>query len=115
MKEDLYCRKRWCTVQFLADQFWVRWRKEYMLALQQRSKWNKQPPNLKPGDIVLVKDECKERNQWPLGLVDHVHPSGDGLVRKVTVTIGQSLYDRPVHKLVFIHAPGNPVKEPSAT
>ena len=40
-KEDLYLKKRWKRVQFLANEFWTRWKKEYLLNLQQRSKWNK--------------------------------------------------------------------------
>ena len=38
---DLYCRKRWKRVQFLAEQFWNKWRKEYLSMLQSRKKWNK--------------------------------------------------------------------------
>ena len=33
---DLYSRKRWHRVQFLANQFWVRWRLEYSSQFQQR-------------------------------------------------------------------------------
>lgn len=113
MKEDLYCRKRWRLVQFLANQFWNRWRTEYLLALQERSKWNKQHHNLKKGDIVLVKDECNPRCQWPLARVNQIYPSEDGLVRKVKVMIGSSTYDRPVHKLVLLYAPGNADEEPN--
>ena len=28
--EDLYARKRWRRVQYLADQFWSRWKQEYL-------------------------------------------------------------------------------------
>ena len=101
MKEDLYWHKRWRLVQFLANQFWNRWRVEYLPALQQRSKWNKQHRNLKTDDIVLVKDECSPRCQWPL------------MVRKVKVMIGSSTYDRPVHKLAHLFAPGNTDEEPN--
>ena len=31
VKEDLYLRKRWGRVQFLAEQFWSRWRSEYLI------------------------------------------------------------------------------------
>ena len=106
MKEDLYWHKRWRLVQFLANQFWNRWRVEYLPALQERSKWNKQHRNLKTDDIVLVKDECNPRCQWPL-----IYPSEDGLVRKVKVMIGSSTYDRPVRKLVLLYAPGNADEE----
>ena len=34
VKEDLYARKRWRRVQYLANNFWTSWRKEYLLNLQ---------------------------------------------------------------------------------
>ena len=38
VKEDMYARKRLRRVQYLANQFWNRWRKEYLLNLQKRQK-----------------------------------------------------------------------------
>ena len=113
-KEDVYCRKRWRAVQFLANQFWNRWRTEYLLALQERQKWSKSRRNLQIGDIVLLKDECTPRCRWPLARVEQVYPSEDGLVRKVNVRRGQSTYDRPVHKLVLLLTPGIPDEEPAS-
>ena len=37
-KEDLYCRKRWKAVQYLADQFWQRWKREFLTNQQSRQK-----------------------------------------------------------------------------
>ncbi|XP_048048363.1 uncharacterized protein LOC125269515 [Megalobrama amblycephala] len=45
VREDLYLQKRWKRVQVLANEFWTRWRKEYLLSLQQRCKWNKSRRN----------------------------------------------------------------------
>ena len=33
-QNDLYCRKRWRRVQHLANVFWNRWKKEYLVTLQ---------------------------------------------------------------------------------
>ena len=38
--QDLYPQKRWRRTQYLADQFWIWWRKEYLQNLQMRPKWN---------------------------------------------------------------------------
>ena len=38
VKEKIYARKRWRKVQFLAEQFWSRWRKEYLINLNSRQK-----------------------------------------------------------------------------
>ena len=38
VKQDLYCRHRWRRIQYLANEFWERWRKEYLPILQTRQK-----------------------------------------------------------------------------
>ena len=58
----IYCRKHWRRVQHLSNEFWSRWRKEVLLTLQNRQKWNDKIRNCKTGDIVLVKDDM-ERNR----------------------------------------------------
>ena len=35
---DVYMRRRWRRVQYLANLFWTRWKREYLLTLQQRAK-----------------------------------------------------------------------------
>ena len=37
---EIYCRKHWRRVQHLSNEFWSRWRKEVLLTLQNRQKWN---------------------------------------------------------------------------
>ena len=90
-------------MQYLANQFWQRWKTEYLSSLQERQKWNKVHKNLQINDVVLVKDESTPRGQWPLGRVVKVYKSSDKLVRKVSVKIGQSVFDRPVQKLIYIY------------
>ena len=97
---DLYCRRRWRRVQYLAEQFWSRWKCEYLQSLQTRTKWNKAEPNIRQGDIVMIKEDSA-RTDWRLGRVSVVYPSKDGLVRKVSLHVGNGQYlDRPIHKLV---------------
>ena len=38
-RADVYLVKRWKRVQYIANQFWERWRKGFLLALQERKKW----------------------------------------------------------------------------
>ena len=62
MPQDLYARNRWRRAQYLADQFWVRWKWEYLQNLQNRSKWQKREPNLSVEEVDLVKGDNKNRN-----------------------------------------------------
>ena len=54
VRQDL-ARNWWRKAQYLADQFWVRWRKEYVQNLQKRPKWRTHERNVSVGDIVLLK------------------------------------------------------------
>ncbi|KAI9550514.1 hypothetical protein GHT06_005390 [Daphnia sinensis] len=49
-------------------------------------------------------DENAKRGEWLTGTVTGVHPSIDGVVRKVTVKTPHSILTRPVVKLCFIAA-----------
>ena len=102
-KEDLYCRKRWRRVQYLANEFWQRWRKEYLASLQARQKWNTVRRNFQVGDIVLLKEDSP-RNTWPMGRVVQVVADEKGLVRSVQVKTAYSkdLFSRPINKIVLL-------------
>ncbi|XP_062567607.1 uncharacterized protein LOC134229830 [Saccostrea cucullata] len=104
VKEDMYVRKRWRRVQYLMEQFWSRWRHEYLAQITLRQKWHGVRRNIKEGDIVLVKDVDLPRNQWPLGRVVEANPDDDGLVRRVKVKMQSGVLERTVHKLVLLIA-----------
>ena len=111
VKADLFCRKRWRKVQYLANEFWNRWRKEYLPSLQERTKWTRSEYNLQKGDIVLMMAENVQMCQWPKAIVVDTDPSDDGFVRKVAVKPNSATFDRPVHKLTLLYRPGIPTRE----
>ena len=80
---DIYSKRLWRRVQHLADEFWQRWRKEFLLQLNSRSKLCKEKRNFKVNDIVLLIDDSLPRCFWKLAKVSEVYPNKDGLVRKV--------------------------------
>ena len=112
---DLYCRKQWRRAQFLANQFWHRWKVEYLASLQVRQKWTTTTRNFCVGDIVLVKDEdiFTNRNGWPLARVEEVFTSDDGMVRKVALRVAKKQTDktrsliRPISKSVLLVEAGD--------
>ena len=82
---DLYSRKRWRRIQHLANEFWSRWRKEFLPTLQQRQKWNYPRRDLAINDVVIVKDDNLPRNCWQLARVSRTDVAKDGHVRTVQV------------------------------
>ena len=101
-REDLFSRRRWRQVQYLADVFWKRWSREYLPLLQIRQKWQYPRRNLAVGDVVLVATENATRNNWPLGRIQEVFPDKRGFVRKVKVRIKSTILERPVDKIVLL-------------
>ncbi|KAL1268410.1 hypothetical protein QQF64_033773 [Cirrhinus molitorella] len=90
IQEDLYARKRWRRVQFLSEQFWSRWRKEYLANISLRQQWHAPKRNVQVGDVVIVKEDNIPRNEWKLARVIETSADDDGLVRKVKLQMGQS-------------------------
>ena len=74
--------------------------------LQGRKKWQTQKPNLKEGDLVLLKDQQTHRIQWPVGVITKAIASDDGKVRSVGVRIvkdgSPKTFLRPVTETVLI-------------
>lgn len=93
---------RWQLVRQMLEQFWQRWSTEYLQYLQTISKWQHRFNSLKIGSLVLVKDERYPPSKWALGRVTDVNPGKDGLVRVATVRTQQSVYKRPIVKLVLL-------------
>ena len=106
VKEDLVARKRWRQVQYLANQFWIRWRQEYLQGLQPRRKWSESKPNLAEGDVVLLREKENPRCYWPLARVVKTYNSDDGKVRKAEVKFyrngAQRTALRPISELILI-------------
>jgi hypothetical protein len=121
VREDLYLRKKWRRVQYMLNQFWSRWRKEFLHSLQLRQKWLQPQRNLEVGDIVLLKDDNLPRNLWPMCRVEKLLPSNDGFVRRVIVRLASRekhsskrvTLERPIHKLILLmETEASPPKSP---
>ncbi|KAL6484158.1 hypothetical protein MHYP_G00062030 [Metynnis hypsauchen] len=108
VKEDLYLRKSWRKVQYLTSEFWTRWKREYLLNLQQRNKWHKTQRNAKINDIVILMDNSLPRNEWKLAKITKVYPSEDGVIRKLELLMSDAALDdqgKRVNKPVYLERP----------
>ncbi|CAH8868279.1 unnamed protein product [Trichobilharzia szidati] len=93
--------KRWRQAKHLKDMFWKRWFKVYILTLQSRDKWKKTFQNLQVGDVILVSDKTST-GKWPLGVIEGVICSNDGLVRTVEVRTKYGTLTRDIRKLCLL-------------
>lgn len=99
---DVYIRRRWRQVQYIAELFWKRWTSEYLLVMQERQKWVRPKRNLCPGDVVVIADATAPRGSWMMGRVLSTISDSKGLVRSVRVQTKTSILERPVTKLCLL-------------
>lgn len=114
-KEDSYVKRRWRQTQYLAELFWSRWKKEYLVLLQQRQKWFLKTSPHQTGDLVLIVDKNTPRNQWSLGRIVETTADTNGNVRSAKIKICQckdssltkfktSIIERPIVKLIMLRS-----------
>ncbi len=101
-KRDLYTKRRWKQVQYLADLFWKRWTQEYLPLLQERQRWNQERRNFSPGDVVVVVNSTAPRGSWVLGRILQTFPDKKGLVRSVQLQTKTNIIERPVTKICLL-------------
>ena len=104
-----YGTRRYRRVQYLSEQFWQRWRNEYLQTLTRRHKWKHKQPCIIVGDVVLLKEKQSPRNQWPMGKVQSVKFSDDGLTLSVSVsllktgnTFDRRTFWRPISDMILL-------------
>lgn len=75
-------RRRWNYRNSLIESFWRRWRNEYLLELRSAHiTGSTVSSELKPGDLVLLKEDRLPRHMWKMCRVSETFPGRDGKVR----------------------------------
>ncbi|CAH2227634.1 jg22410 [Pararge aegeria aegeria] len=91
---------RWQLLQSFHQNFWSRWKHEYLNSLTQRAKWTKDSKPLNIGSMVIIKDENRSPLHWPLGRVTNLISGADGVARiAILKTATSQQIQRPLVKL----------------
>lgn len=96
---NLKLETRWKLVSHLKHEFWKRWSRDYLNELQYRHKWREQSKNLKPGAIVIIKEDNVPVMKWPLGRVVKTYKGHDEVVRVADVQTASGIFKRAIHYL----------------
>ena len=99
--------KRFQYLNITLDQFWQRWRQEYLLELREHHRFNKKTPQgrqIAIGDVVVVHTDERRRGLWNLGKIEELYPGRDGNIRAASVRVytGKKkpiILRRPVQRL----------------
>ena len=84
---------------FLLNKFWKIWTQVYITNLPPIVHKFSSKCKLKPGSMVIIKDENIPRLMWPMGIITQVFPGRDGMIRNVNVKTSKGVLNRSVHKL----------------
>nr|CAD2186287.1 unnamed protein product [Meloidogyne enterolobii] len=93
--------------EFLLNELWKRWKKEYLIWLRDKSQWSMKGPRLqtkrepKIGEIVILEEEFVPRNFWKIVKIVELLDIKDGrCVRNVKILMPNgSIISRPINKL----------------
>ncbi|XP_036347963.1 uncharacterized protein LOC118757352 [Rhagoletis pomonella] len=100
--ETLSLTNKWQKLKVIHQQFSNRWKNEYLKELHKRHKWKRQEPNIKEGDLVVVKDDLLPPNEWRLGRVVKLHPGQDANVRVAVIHTQAGTITRNIAKLCLL-------------
>lgn len=93
---------RFQCVQRQLQDFWNRWRREYLSQLQARSKHWQPAVDIQVGRLVVIVEPNQPPTQWKMGRIHELHPGEDGVTRVVTVRTATGILKRPVVKLCIL-------------
>jgi len=100
-KDDINTRiaVQWKERQRLTQEFWGRWRKEYLVTLQTSQKWLQLGHAPKIGEVVLMEDTPKSRMMWPIVAIKELHLGRDGLIRSASFFCKGKMFTRDLRHL----------------
>ena len=79
-KKHCYTHRRWGQIQYMSNQFWCRWMKEFLPNLFQRQKLFQKNMNFQLNDIFLIVEDMQQKSKWVLGRVVKTFPDKSGVV-----------------------------------
>ena len=96
-------RKRYARAQPYANAIWARWLKEYVPALNRRSKWHTPAEqHLKVGDLVWIVEEGNPRGYYPTARNKELRYGYNSVAHSAVVRTSSGSLVRPLVTLVLI-------------
>ncbi|XP_063543206.1 uncharacterized protein LOC134751689 isoform X1 [Cydia strobilella] len=90
---------RYQRIEQLRQHYWVRWYKEYVSELQERTKWRQAKGQLATDTMVVVKEDNLPPMKWKLGRIVSVIPGSDGINRVADIRTSSGIIRRAFSKI----------------
>ncbi|QQP40501.1 Uncharacterized protein FKW44_014566, partial [Caligus rogercresseyi] len=106
---NVSCSDMWITRKRILNSFWFTWRKQYLQELSIPSKWINDTAHKKiisPGDVVLLKADTLEKNQWRIGRVVEIHEynQGNALSLSVKLPLSNTVVIRSIRQVALLES-----------
>ena len=94
-------RKRAKYIKRCKDVLWKRWTDEYLKSLREQHRLNHpvKSPTIAVGDVMLIKEDERNRGKWKMGIVEELITGRDGVVRGAKLRAGKSHLERAIQHL----------------
>ncbi|XP_055622237.1 uncharacterized protein LOC129765827 [Toxorhynchites rutilus septentrionalis] len=81
---------------------WRCWKRDYVSQLQHRTKWKQSSPDVRTGQLVLLKKDYCPPLQWPLGRIVEAIAGKDERIRVVVVKTASGEYKRAITEIAVL-------------
>ena len=90
--KDVDLLKRARYLQRCKQALWSRWSREYLRGLRERhkAKHSEKSTLLTKGEVVIIKDDDRNRAKWKLGIVEELIAGNDGIARIAKLRAGKT-------------------------
>ena len=102
--ERMPISEMWLRRKRVLAHFWAKWQSDYLSTLSITNKWLEQDQTLlKVGDVVILKPETLEKNQWRLARIVDLHRNLDGVLTSATVRLpSKTLLTRTLRQMALL-------------
>lgn len=97
--KPIHLLTRYRRVEWMRQQFWIRWSREYVSELQIRTKWKQYTGDLAQHTLVLIKDDNLPPLKWSLGRIIKTFPGADGISRVADIKTTGGVIRRAFSKI----------------
>ena len=86
--QNMPANEMWIERKKILAQFWSKWQSDYLNTLSVDNKWLKDDQTMiKAGDVVILKPETLEKNQWRIARIMDVHKNLNGVPTTASVKL----------------------------
>ena len=100
---NMPCDKMWLERKRTLAHFWKKWQADYLTTLSIDKKWLGDNTMIKPGDVVILRPETLEKNQWRLARIVDIHKNPDGIATTASVRLpNRTVLTRTLRQLALL-------------